>query len=93
MSRERRTIPLVQKSAGAAKDCPLAPPEHASVHARTLHRACLIVGGVQQLAERLKVSELDVRRWLKGEERPPEDVFVAAIDIVLLYVAETGRAS
>ena len=93
MSKEHRTIPVVRQTAGAAKDCPLAPPEHASVHARTLHRACLIVGGVQQLAERLKVSETDVRCWLSGEEPPPEAVFIAAVEIVLLYAADAGKAS
>src|SRR5687767_15457691 len=52
MARERRTIPVVRRPA-AAKDCPLAPPEQASVFARTLHRACLIVGGIEQLAQQL----------------------------------------
>jgi hypothetical protein len=92
MSKEHRTIPVVRETAGAAKDCPLAPPEHASVYARTLHRACLIVGGIRQLAERLEVPEADVRRWLKGEDIPPEEVFVAAVEIVLLYAAEAGKA-
>lgn len=93
MSKEHRTIPVVRQAAGAAKDCPLAPPEHASVYARTLHRACLILGGIRQLAERLKVPEVDIQRWLKGEEVPPEEIFVAAIEIVLLYAAEAGKAS
>jgi len=93
MSKENRTIPVVRQTASAAKDCPLAPPEHASVYARTLHRACLILGGVEQLAERLKVSVADIRRWLKGEEAPPEEVFVGAVEIILLYAAEAGKAS
>src|SRR5438045_9597115 len=59
MSNERRTIPVVRQTASAAKDCPLAPPEHASVHARALHRACLILGGIRQLAERLEATEVD----------------------------------
>jgi hypothetical protein len=84
---------VVGHSAGAAKDCPLAPPQHASVQARTLHRACLIIGGARELAERLEVPEEDIRRWLKGEESLPEKAFVAAIEIVLLYAAQAGKAS
>jgi hypothetical protein len=91
--RERRTITLVREAAATAKDCPLAPPEHASVHARTLHRACLVLGGVQHLADHLKVSVADVSLWLKGEQRPPESTFLAAVEIVLLHASAVGRAT
>src|SRR4051794_41029063 len=60
MSRERRTIPLMRELSAAAKDCPLAPPEHASVYARTLHRACLVLGGIEQLAKHLEASDVDL---------------------------------
>jgi hypothetical protein len=93
MSRERRTIPLVREMSAAAKDCPLAPPEHASVHARTLHRACLVLGGVDQLARHLEVSDEDIRRWLRGEAPPPEQAFLAAVEIVLLHAGGMGRAN
>jgi hypothetical protein len=77
----------------AARDCPLAPPEHASVYARTLHRACLVIGGIQPLAKRLEVSEIDLQRWLRGEEQPPERVFLTSVEIVLLHAGGTGRAN
>jgi hypothetical protein len=93
MSRERRTIPLVREMSAAAKDCPLAPPEHASAYARGLHRACLILGGIQALAQHLKISEADLRRWMAGEEEPPEPVFLAAVEIILLYADSGGRAN
>jgi hypothetical protein len=85
MTRERRTIPVMRDLSSAARDCPLAPPEHASVYARTLHRACLVIGGIQPLAKRLEVPETDLQRWLRGEERPPEHVFLTAVEIVLLH--------
>jgi hypothetical protein len=91
MSRERRTIPLMREMSSAAKDCPLAPPEHASPYARALHRACLILGGIQSLATHLKVPEADLRRWMAGEEEPPEPIFLAAVEVILLYVDGAGR--
>ena len=91
MTRARRTIPLMREMSGAAKDCPLAPPEHASAYARAMHRACLILGGVQYLAKHLKVSGEDLRRWMAGEEEPPEPVFLAAVEIILLYADGIGR--
>ena len=91
MTRERRTIPVMRDFSAAAKDCPLAPPEHASVYARALHRACLILGGLQQLAKRLDVTESDLRRWLAGEQEPPQRVFLEAVEIVLLHAGGTGR--
>jgi hypothetical protein len=93
MSRERRTIPLMRESVAAAKDCPLAPPENSSVYARTLHRACLVVGGLQQLARHLSVPEESLRRWITGEVEPPEPVFFACVEIVLLHAAGSGRAN
>jgi hypothetical protein len=90
MSRERRTIPLMREMSAAAKDCPLAPPEHATVYARALHRACLVLGGIAQLAKHLDAAEADVQRWLRGEQRLPEPIFAAAVEIVLLHAGSRG---
>jgi hypothetical protein len=81
------------RETAAAKDCPLAPPHDSTVYARTLHRACLVVGGMQQLARHLEVAEESLRRWITGEVEPPEPVFFACVEIVLLYAGETGRAN
>jgi hypothetical protein len=83
----------MREFSAAAKDCPLAPPAHASVYARTLHRACLILGGVEQLTKHLEVAEVDLRRWLGGEQEPPERVFLAAVEVVLLHAGGAGRAN
>lgn len=91
MARERRTIPVVRQSA-TVKDCPLASLEQASVFARTLYRACLILGGIEQLAKHLDVSDAALRRWLSGEEKPPEPIFLKAVEIVLLHAGAGGRA-
>jgi hypothetical protein len=92
MTRERRTIVMMRETA-AAKDCPLAPPANSSVYARTLHRACLVAGGVQQLAKHLEVSEDSLRQWIRGDIEPPEAVFIACVEIVLLHATRSGRAN
>lgn len=79
--------------ATAARECPVSPPGHASVPARTLHRACVIVGGAGALAERLGVALADVERWLTGEEAVPENVFLDAVEVVLLHAEGFGRSS
>jgi hypothetical protein len=87
MARERRTIPMMRDLSAAARNCPLAPPQHASVHSRAMHRACLIVGGADKLAERLKVGTPQIQRWLLAEEMPPEAAFLACVEIILLYAS------
>jgi len=93
MTRERRTIPLMREHSAAARDCPLAPPAHASVYSRTLHRACLILGGVGQLAVHLEVTEIELRHWMGGTPQPPEAVFLRAVEVLLLHVANKGPAN
>jgi hypothetical protein len=73
----------MEKLGVAQDDCPLAPAPRITVHTRVLHRACQIVGGVEQLAARLRVSRTLLHRWLEGEETPPASVFLEAVDLIL----------
>jgi len=83
----------MRELSAAARDCPLAPPEHASVYSRTLHRACVIVGGIAQLAKHLAVTEAELRNWMNGDPQPPEAVFLAAVEVLLLHVSHKGPAN
>ena len=76
----------------AKVDCPLPSPSRQTTYARTLHRACLVLGGVAQLAKHLGVSEPAVRNWLEAREEPPQMVFLAAIEIILLHLDQAGAA-
>lgn len=67
----------------AKDECPLAPPPRVTVYTRVLHRACQIMGGVDQLASHLRVSVVLLHRWLEGEDVPPSRVFLNAVDLVL----------
>jgi DNA-binding transcriptional regulator YdaS (Cro superfamily) len=63
-----------------------------TVYARTLHRACEVLGGVDALARHLGVSAAAVTHWIGGVEQPPIDAFLAAVDVVLL-AADPGRGN
>jgi len=81
----------VSMPASAAKvDCPAAPPSRQSTPARSLHRACLILGGVGPLADHLGVTEAVLTGWLEGRDDPPQMVFLAAVEIVLLHLDKAG---
>ena len=82
----------MRPSASPAVDCPLAPAARSDTYARALHRACVIVGGLDSLAAHLKVSETVLRAWLKGEDEPPLEVFLAAVEILLLSAGQAGHA-
>jgi hypothetical protein len=82
----------MRPSASAAVDCPLATPSRQNTYARAMHRACLILGGAAQLASHLKVSETALRAWLNGVDEPPLDIFLAAVEILLLNADDAGRA-
>jgi hypothetical protein len=82
----------MRTGASAATDCPTAAPSRRMVHARAMHRACVIVGGVAALAAKLKASEAAVRGWIEGIDEPPESTFLGAVEILLLH-AEEGRGT
>ena len=77
----------------ANTDCPIPPPSRQSTYARALHRACLVLGGVEQLSRHLGVPEAGLRAWLEGREDPPQMVFLAAVEIVLLHLDSGNSAS
>ena len=58
-----------------------------TVYARTLHRACEVLGGLDVLSRHLNVPGPTLARWIGGLEQPPLDVFLKAVDIVLLAAA------
>ena len=69
----------------APNDCPQPPSFRASLSTLILHEACQTAGGISELASLLRVSPVSLNRWLNGEELPPDDVYQACINIVLLH--------
>ena len=87
-----RMIAVMPASLSAKIDCPLPPPARQTTYARTLHRACLILGGVAPLARHFGVSETALRNWLEGREEPPQMVFLGAVEIIILHLDQAGAA-
>ena len=75
-----------------ATECGGAPPSRATVYSRTLQRACEVLGGLDALARHLRVAPADLARWIDARGQPPLDVFLAAVDVVLLH-ADRSRGS
>src|SRR4051794_12497391 len=61
---------VMRTGASATADCPLAPPARETTYIRALHHACVVLGGVAQLASHLQASEYAVNTWLEGREEP-----------------------
>lgn len=83
----------MERPALIATDCGGAPASRATVYSRTLQRACEILGGVRQLAEHLRVDRDELASWIDARGEPPLDVFLAAVDVVLLHSERSGGSA
>jgi hypothetical protein len=88
-SRHRHHL-TVQGPAAPRVDCPPLSKTRVTVYARTLHRACEVLGGLDALSRHLKVPAATLTRWIGGTEQPPLEAFLAAVDVVLLGVEPGG---
>jgi hypothetical protein len=82
----------VERPGFIATECGGAPASRATVYSRTLQRACEVLGGIGPLAAHLGVAPAELARWLDARGEPPPQVFLAAVDVVLLH-ADRSRGS
>ena len=61
----------------------------ASVYSRALLRAAELIGGRDKLASALRVPKDELDKWIGGDAKPPREVFLRVVDIIL---DETGAA-
>ena len=61
--------------------CP-STSQNAHIYIKTLHTACLILGGEHNLAAYLGVTTEDVEAWLNGRGVPNDAVFLRCVDLV-----------
>jgi len=48
----------------------------------TLLRAASKLGSTQHLADRLQVEYEQLRKWMRGDEAPPHDIIVRALELI-----------
>jgi hypothetical protein len=53
-----------------------------NVYTETLACAAVTIGGASRLAQFLRVPHGRLARWLAGEETPPQEVFLDALDVI-----------
>jgi hypothetical protein len=51
--------------------------------ALAIRRAATMVGGLEQLAKRLNVSERQLEYWMRDIGTPPDTLFFDVIDIII----------
>jgi DNA-binding transcriptional regulator YiaG len=61
--------------------CP-STSQNSHIYIKTLHTACLLLGGEHKLADYLGVSAERVEAWLNGREMLPDAVFLRCVDLV-----------
>ena len=61
----------------------------ASVYSRAVLRAAELLGGRDKLGKVLRVPKDELDKWISGAAKPPREVFLRVVDIIL---DETGVA-
>jgi hypothetical protein len=55
----------------------------ASVYSRAFQKAAELCGGRDKLCKILQVPKADMDRWIAEEAKPPRDVFLRVVDLIL----------
>jgi len=55
----------------------------ASVYSRALRKAAELLGGRDKLAKILQVPRDDIDKWIADEAKPPREVFLRIVDLIL----------
>jgi hypothetical protein len=63
------------------------------VYSRTFQKAAELLGDRKALARELRVPLADLERWIAGTAKPPLQIFLRAIDLVLDETAPQGGLS
>lgn len=54
-----------------------------NVYARAVRRAAELLGGRDNLARTLQVPLGEIEKWLAEEKKPPRELFLQVVDIVI----------
>ena len=64
----------------------------ASVYSRAVRKAAEMVGGRDELARMLQVPLVDVEKWIVGDRKPPRELFLRVVDILIEDAAGADSA-
>src|SRR3954462_2732021 len=78
-------IPNVRRAAivrftGLRNDAPVTA---ISVYSRALLKAAELLGGRNELAQVLQVPAAQIEKWIADETKPPREIFLRVVDIIL----------
>ncbi len=62
----------------------------ASVYSRALLRAAELSGGKEKLARILQVTAPELERWIADRAKPPREIFLRIVDLILDQTAPSG---
>jgi hypothetical protein len=54
-----------------------------TVYSRAVLRAAELLGGRDKLARALRVAKAEIDKWISGEAKPPREVFLRVVDLIL----------
>ena len=63
------------------------------VYSRTFQKAIELLGDRKKVARELRVPLADLDKWITGSAKPPMQIFLKAIDLVLDETAPQGGLS
>ena len=64
-----------------------------SVYSRTLQKAAELLGSRKKLARALRVPAKDLEAWIADEAKPPLNVFLRAVDLIIDEAGALPEAS
>ena len=61
-----------------------------SVYSRALQKAAELLGGRDELARVLQVPASEIEKWIAEQSKPPREIFLRVVDIILDETAAGG---
>lgn len=64
----------------------------ASVYSRAVRKAAELLGGREKLSRTLQVPSAEIDKWIAGEAKPPREIFLRIVDLILDETTASGEA-
>lgn len=67
--------------------------DSSSVYSRAVRKAAEMVGGRERLARVLQVPAAEIDKWILGDKRPPREIFLRVVDLLIEDSAGSDAAN